>query len=90
MVLLISYDLNGYERPKAYEDVANMIEKHATSTKRPLYSQWFVETTSSVDTWHQRMKEVTDNNDNWFIVKVTTPYAGWLNKSIWPWLKERV
>jgi hypothetical protein len=45
MVLLISYDLNGRERPSSYTKVKNYIEQHATSSIRPLYSQWFVETT---------------------------------------------
>lgn len=90
MVILISYDLNGYERPEAYEEVASMIQSKATSFKKPLYSQWLVETSVSVETWHQRMKHVTDGDDNWLIVQVKKPYKGWLNKDIWPWLRARV
>lgn len=42
MVLLISYDLNGKERPSSYADVKGFIEANAISWARPLYSQWFV------------------------------------------------
>jgi len=90
MVLLISYDLNKHERPTAYDEVKKMIEKNATSAKKPLYSQWFVETSDSVQTWHERMKDVTDDNDKWLIIKVQNPKQGWFSTSIWDWLNERV
>lgn len=89
MVLLISYDLNGHERPDAYEAVKKMIQDNATSAKKPLYSQWFVDTEDSVQTWHERMQTVTDEDDNWFICKVTKPRQGWFSKTIWDWLNER-
>lgn len=88
-VLMISYDLKGKERPEAYNDVKEMIEEEAISCMRPLFSQWFVETEESVQTWHERMKAVTDKDDNWFILRVTKPRKGWLAKGVWTWLKER-
>lgn len=89
-VLMISYDLNGHERPAAYAAVKEMIENNSTSSKRPLYSQWFVETADSVDTWHGRMKDVTDDNDKWFINQVTDPKQGWFAKDVWDWLNARM
>jgi hypothetical protein len=90
MVILISYDLNNHERPEAYEDVKKTITNNAISYKKPLYSQWFVETNDSVQKWHERMKEVTDSNDYWFINKVTASNRqGWLPKAVWDWLNER-
>lgn len=88
-VLLLSYDLKGHERPSAYEDVKEMVERYAISSKKPLYSQWFIETPDSVDTWHERMRDVADTDDNWFIVQVTRPRQGWLASSTWTWLRER-
>lgn len=90
MVILISYDLNKHERPEAYEKVKKMIEDSALDSRRPLYSQWFVETSSSLETWYDRMKKVTDNNDNFFIIQINRPYKGWLDGKIWPWLKDRI
>jgi hypothetical protein len=89
MVLLISYDLNRHERPSAYAAVLNMINRHASAV-RPLYSQWFVETNDGPNTWHERMKQVTDANDNWFICQVTKAHQGWLDKSVWAWLNARL
>jgi len=89
-VLLISYDLNRDERPASYEAVRQMIERHATAWSKPLYSQWFVETSDSPDTWDARMKTVTDENDRWFICEVTRNRQGWLAKTVWEWLNARV
>jgi hypothetical protein len=88
-VLLISYDLNGHERPSAYAKVKTMIETQSISWAKPLYSQWFVETNDTVDTWSERMKQVTDSNDFWFICHVKSPYQGWLPQNIWDWLNAR-
>ena len=90
MVLLISYDLNGHERPSAYAAVKEMIEQNSTSSVKPLYSQWFVETDESPAVWHKRMKDVADDNDRWFIDKVTGDYIGMLSTEAVNWLKERV
>jgi hypothetical protein len=89
IIILLSYDLNGHERPDAYDDVKQMIVDNAISYKRPLYSQWFIETDDTVQTWHERMKEVTDDNDHWFIVKVARPRQGWFGEATWDWLNER-
>lgn len=89
-VLMISYDLNGHERPSAYAAVRDMIKENAVSSMRPLYSQWFVETNDSVQVWHERMKSVADTNDYWFINQVTNPKQGWLAKDVWEWLNARM
>lgn len=89
MVLLISYDLNRGERPASYEAVRKMIEGSATSWAKPLFSQWFVETNESPDTWDARMKAVTDSDDRWFICQVTSNRQGWLSKTVWDWLNAR-
>jgi len=89
MVILLSYDLNGYERPSAYADVKNMIDKYAISKRKPLYSQWFIETNDSTEIWSDRMKAVTDSNDHWFIIRVQKPRQGWLPADTWEWLRAR-
>ena len=90
MVLLISYDLNGKERPSAYEAVKKKIEEGAADCRRPLYSQWLVETTASADQWFDHLKPVIDANDRLLIVRVQMPYSGWLDKEIWEWLSPRI
>lgn len=89
MVLLVSYDLNKHERPEAYASVKKMIEENAVSYKRPLYSQWLVETNENPKNWSEKMAQVADKDDCWLVVQVQN-YSGWLSGSIWPWLKERI
>jgi hypothetical protein len=89
MVLLISYDLNGHERPEAYDDVAHVIRTNAISYRKPLYSQWFVETNESCQSWHEKIKAVTDTNDHWFICPVGSTRQGWLPNETWDWLNAR-
>jgi hypothetical protein len=48
MVLLISFDLNNHERPSSYAAVRAVIERHAASARKPLYSPWLVETADGV------------------------------------------
>lgn len=90
MVLLISYDLDGHERPSAYQAVKKKIEDAATSFKRPLYSQWLVETTASPDEWVEHLKPVLDGDDRLLVVRVQAPYQGLLSKEVWDWLAQRL
>lgn len=90
MVLLISYDLDGHKRPSAYEAVKKKIEEGAASFRRPLYSQWLVETTSTPDQWTEHLKPVLDAEDKLLIVRVQRPYQGWLPKEVWEWLTPRL
>jgi len=90
VVLMISYDLNRYDRPSSYQAVHEVIKKSAVSFKRPLYSQRFVETEGSVQTWSDLVASVVDQDDCWFVVRVTSPYQGWLPADVWEWLAPRV
>jgi hypothetical protein len=90
MVLLISYDLNNDERPSSYEAVRAVIERYAASARKPLYSQWFVETADDTQTWSERIQAVADPDDSWFVVRVQRPYQGWLPREIWDWLRARM
>lgn len=89
MLILLSYDLNGHERPSAYEDVKELIVQHSISYCRPLNSQWLIETDETLSTWQDRVKQVADSNDRWLIMEVSRRRTGWLAKSAWAWLNER-
>ncbi|MDQ3913921.1 MAG: hypothetical protein M3323_01130 [Actinomycetota bacterium] len=90
MVLLISYDLNGRERPSSYTAVADRIKQKAADWRKPLYSQWFVETTQGPQQWSDWLTPVIDNNDRLFIVRIRTPYQGWLSQADWDWLNSKI
>ena len=89
MLLLLGYDLNGREDPVRYRTVNEMVEAHSVSCTRPLYSTWFIETNDPVQTWHDRMRGVTDSNDRWFILPITPPRQGFLSASDVDWLRDR-
>lgn len=92
MVLLISYDLSGHERPSAYADIKRAIEAKSISQIRPLYSQWFVTTNESPAIWadYLQSSRVVDGNDRLFITRVTSGYQGWLTKEDWTWLNSQM
>lgn len=90
MILLVSYDLKGHERPAAYTAVRDLIEKNAMSCRRILFSQWLVETDKSCDRWTDLIATVADSTDRWFVVRVTHENQGFLDKDTWPWLNARI
>jgi hypothetical protein len=90
VVLLISYDLNNHERPSSYTAVRAVIERYAISARKPLYSQWLVETEDAPHTWSDRIRAVADEDDRWLVVRVQRPYQGWLPREIWEWLRPRL
>lgn len=90
MVLLVSYDLNNHERPTSYEAVRSVIERYATSARKPFYSQWLVETGDGPELWSDRIRAVADPDDSWFVVRVLRPYQGWLPRETWDWLAARL
>jgi hypothetical protein len=90
MVLLISYDLNGHERPRSYETVRKLIEQNASAWIRPLYSQWLVDTNASPAAWSNTLMGALDADDGLLIVQVTNrSYHGRLDQPVWDWLQAR-
>jgi hypothetical protein len=92
MVLLLSYDLVGRERPSSYDRVREYIEHHAISSERPLYSQWLIHTDASAGGWRKALKDnaLIDDDDRLFICPVVSNYDGWLPKQYWDWLAARI
>lgn len=90
MVHLISYDLLSAERPAAYEDIRTLVETNAKSFRKPLYSQWLVESDYTPKEWFELLDPVIDEGDRVLIVRVQSPYWGWLPKDIWDWLDRRL
>lgn len=90
MVLLISFDLNGRERPSSYTAVKRVIEQNATASRKPLYSQWWVQTSRSAEWWTDTLGAVLDSNDRLFVCRIRAgEYQGMLTDADWRWLEER-
>jgi hypothetical protein len=89
VVLLISYDLNHGERPSAYADVEQAIQARAIDYRRPLFSQWLVESNEGVDQWAHWLRSVIDEDDRLLIIQVSSRANGWLDGSLWEWLNAK-
>lgn len=94
MVLLISYDLNGHERPAAYARVKKLIETGAGAGNfvKPLYSQWLVDTQGTATTWREYLQQTggIDSNDRLLVTEVTRNWDGWLDQTVIDWVAARV
>lgn len=94
MVLLISYDLNGHERPAAYERVKKLIETGAGegNSIKPLYSQWLVDTQATPTKWREYLKQTggIDSTDRLLITEVTRNWDGWLDQTVIDWINARI
>jgi hypothetical protein len=84
-VYLINYDLN--KSGQDYTDLINEIKK-STGWIKYLKSGWFIATNESVEQVYTRLRKWMDNNDEILINQFTSPYYGWLSKTVWEWLKN--
>lgn len=67
-MFLLAYDL-----PKPGQDY-NALEdvlKGAANSKRILRSTWLLTTKESIETWNNKLKEVVDDNDRFFLTDIT-------------------
>ena len=86
MILLVSYDLKTPN--KNYEDLYATL-KTADSWWHYLESTWLLYTTSSVDDWQKKIKNIIDDNDNFIVVDITgCTRNGWLPKKAWEWIRR--
>lgn len=50
---------------------------------------YIVYTSSDVEHWYARLREVIDEADNIFVVELNIENRqGWLPKSVWEWIKK--
>lgn len=92
MVLLISYDLNQGEPPMSYARIAEYIRQRSISSRKPLESQWLVETDESPRDWTESLRSsgLIDEDDHLFVLQVRQPYWGVLDPEIWRWMETRL
>jgi hypothetical protein len=92
VILLVSYDLNGHERPSGYVKVRKYIERHAISAIRPLYSQWLIQSDAGPAAWAVALQQngLVDLDDRLLVCRIHPPYQGWLAADHWAWLNSRI
>ncbi len=86
-MMLVSYDLR---RPgQDYDSLYSMLK--TVEFCRPLESLWLLDSNQSAQTWSDRLLPLIDTNDRLLVVDVTSdPMKGWLDRSVWDWIKSRV
>lgn len=86
-VFSVSYDLN--KQGKNYDGLYAALKK--TDYNHIMDSTWLVSTNETIQQLNDRLKTQTDDNDYLFISKVNGgEYKGWLQTSIWEWLRARL
>jgi hypothetical protein len=86
MIYLITYDL--HKPGKDYTSLHNTI-KTASTWWHYIESTWIIKTDLSVNEWSNRIRSVTDSNDNFLIVDISKQNRqGWLPKKAWDWIRE--
>lgn len=85
MILVVTYDLKkpGKDYAKLYETL-----KKASAWWHYLESTWLLKTDLSPNKWADRVRSCIDENDNLFIVKITSDCQGWLPKAAWDWIHK--
>lgn len=91
MILLISYDLIGNERPSEYERFKQAIADNAGESNyvKALYSQWFVDTTKTISEWNSILKLASDQNDSLMIVRLYAVPTGRYAASAVDWINTK-
>ena len=87
MVFNVSYDL--HQPGRDYTDLIAEI-KTLGAWCHVLESYWLVDTSETLETIFTKLRAKMDNNDSLFIVRVTSPYKGWISQDRWTWIHEHV
>ena len=87
MIYQISYDLKtpGQDYSGLYEAI-----KSLGSWCHHQKSNWLVDTHFNASQIFDKLKGHIDQNDLLLIINVGNDYAGWLPKTAWDWIKQRV
>ena len=89
-VLLISYDVNGNEASKVYEDIRQTIDGTGVAWARPLKSQWLVDSVNGEQWWFNLLSKHFDSGDRLLITRLAPTHSGWLQVEVIEWLKGRL
>lgn len=87
MVVLVSYDLR--KPGKDYENLYSALRNVGRDKIRPLESLWLFDTVLGPQEIFDQIKGHIDSSDRVFVVRLTSNYQGWLDKSVWDWLKGK-
>lgn len=93
MIYAITYDLNRggryHQNGQDYPGLYNQIESLGLSI-HALQNLWLVDTNLNIDNVRDRLRTVTDVNDNVLVVQLfQNTYSGYLPNNVINWLNSR-
>lgn len=88
MVYLITYDINS--TIKDYSELYDAIKEISIDYQHPLESVWLVNTNLDRIQVFNALHDKMARQDYLLILEVCGEYYGWLNKSVWDWLKLKL
>lgn len=89
MVYLISYDL--HQEGQDYKSLFDTIKSCSTGTWwHYLESTWIIKSNSTVNQISEKIKNVSDDNDNFLVIEVINNKQGWLPQEAWGHLNNSV
>jgi CRISPR-associated endonuclease Cas2 len=84
-VYVVAYDLN---REVVRPNITKGIKKNAWA--RLSESSYAIETNETAQQVYERLKPLTDENDNIYVIPLRRPYAGYGPKDVIGWLDEKL
>ncbi|MER9893287.1 hypothetical protein NKJ40_14540 [Mesorhizobium sp. M0119] len=83
---IVTYDLNKETaRPKIVDEV-----KASAGWARLSESSYAISTSETVNQVYERFKKHLDGNDNFYVISLRRPYAGWGKKDVNDWLEKHL
>lgn len=90
MLYIITYDIN--TNFKNYASLYECIQKLGDSYQHPLESVWVISSERNVTEICNRPRQEMNEKDLLFVAELKKDSAvqGWLNKTFWKWLKQKI
>lgn len=85
-VLLVTYDLNS--PGQAYTNLLGYIKTF--SWAKLSESSYAIRTNESPTVVRDRIRQITDTNDNVYVITLRQPYSGWGPKEVNDWLDNNL
>jgi len=87
---IVSYDLNEKDS-RTYKELYDALQSYP-DWAHPLESTWMVSTDDTARELEEHLRHFLGQKDNLLVVefKKDAGYWGWLSKTFWEWLKDRL
>lgn len=87
MVYLISYEIA--DKTRDLSELHNAIKSYRTWWHH-IENVWLIETEDGAQNIYSKLYKYLYKKDNLFIINIGSDHSGWLPKSAWDWLHNRI